>query len=411
MPIPSHTVRAVNDLTARWARTAAAPGRNTVVSAPSAWVPLAFLAAGAAGSAAAELGLALGVPPHRAAEAGRQLVGALGELRGVEAALGVWTRGDLPVELRWTTALPPDSHRLLGPDTAENQAELDRWAADRTAGAIRRMPVTVRPDTELLLAAALTLRTDWIRPFAARPYRPRSGPWAGLDVTGLSRTTALLDRVGVADTEAGPLTVLHVLGLDGIDVHLCLGGEDAAPGAVLAAAVRTAEQPRALRLGSTLADGEPGPGLRSYWHPSYRSEHQLAQWTVEFELSAEHDLLADAELFGLRAATDATRGHFPGISSAPLAIGAAAQSATALFGPKGFRAAAVTAFAAIGAGTGPTRRPPYRVRRIEADFSRPFAFLAVHRASRLVLAAGWVAEPRVAEREPEEPEDWEGTEG
>ncbi|KDN82036.1 serpin family protein [Kitasatospora cheerisanensis] len=365
----------------------------------------------AAGPAAAELGLALGVQPHRAAQAGRELVDALGELRGVEVALGVWTRADLPVELRWTAALPPHSHGLLGPDKDKNRAELDRWAAERTAGAIPRMPIAVEENTELLLAGALTLRTDWIRPFDARPYLPRGGPWGDLLVNGLSRTTALLDRVGVADTEAGPLTVLHVLGRDGIDVHLCLGTEDADPGAVLAAAVRAAEQPRTLRPGSTLADGEPGPGLRAGWRRSYQREQQLAVWTVEFELSAEHDLLADAELFGLRAATDATRGHFPGISSEPLAIGAAAQSATALFGPEGFRAAAVTALGVgAGAGLGPTRLPPYVVRRIEADFDRPFAFLAVHRASRLVLAAGWVAAPRVVEPEPEDWEDWEDPE-
>lgn len=33
------------------------------------------------------------------------------------------------------------------------------------------------------------------------------------------------------------------------------------------------------------------------------------------------------------------------------------------------------------------------MRRIEAAFDRPFGFLAVHRTSRLVLTAGWVAEP------------------
>ncbi|MET9950993.1 hypothetical protein ABZ135_05510 [Streptomyces sp. NPDC006339] len=33
------------------------------------------------------------------------------------------------------------------------------------------------------------------------------------------------------------------------------------------------------------------------------------------------------------------------------------------------------------------------VRRIDLDIDRPFGFLTVHRTSRLVLAAGWVAEP------------------
>ncbi len=37
--------------------------------------------------------------------------------------------------------------------------------------------------------------------------------------------------------------------------------------------------------------------------------------------------------------------------------------------------------------------PRYTVRLVEAAFDRPFGFLTVHRTSRLVLTAGWVAEP------------------
>ncbi len=77
--------------------------------------------------------------------------------------------------------------------------------------------------------------------------------------------------------------------------------------------------------------------------------------TVAYDMTAHHDLLARHRLFGLTAARDSTRGHFPGISGSPLAIGSARQSATARFGALGF--------------------------------------LAVHRTSRLVLAAGWVTEP------------------
>ncbi|MCX5423370.1 hypothetical protein [Streptomyces sp. NBC_00078] len=31
---------------------------------------------------------------------------------------------------------------------------------------------------------------------------------------------------------------------------------------------------------------------------------------------------------------------------------------------------------------------------VRAEFDRPFAFLAVHRETRLVLAAGWVTDPK-----------------
>ncbi|MGW2486043.1 hypothetical protein ACWCV9_02330 [Streptomyces sp. NPDC001606] len=33
---------------------------------------------------------------------------------------------------------------------------------------------------------------------------------------------------------------------------------------------------------------------------------------------------------------------------------------------------------------------------VYARFRRPFGFLAVHRASRLVLASGWVTDPQQA---------------
>ncbi|MFC8719822.1 serpin family protein [Kitasatospora sp. NPDC057198] len=402
------TVRAVNDLTARWGRAAPATGRNTALSAPGVWAPLALLAAGAAGPAARELAEALGVPIDRAAASGRDLLATLDRTPGVSAALGLWTADRLPLEPAWTAALPPHTHgRLTGAPDAD-RAALDRWAADRTDGAVPRMPAVLTPDTELLLAGALTVRTDWIRRFESGPHRPETGPWQDRDLAGLWRHTGLLDRVGVADTAAGPLTVLKLLGRRGVDVHLCLGAEDADPGAVLAAAVGTAAHPRTVRPGTELPDGEPGPGLEARWVRSYSREPELFVCTVEFDLADDHDLLERAELFGLRTASDLRSGHFPGVSTEPLGIGSARQTTTAVFGPRGFRAASVTAFGAAGGGI--AAPPPYRVRHLDARFERPFAFLAVQRTSRLVLAAGWVADPKPADPEPEYPEDDDGPE-
>ncbi|MFK0043753.1 serpin family protein [Streptomyces sp. NPDC090741] len=112
---------------------------------------------------------------------------------------------------------------------------------------------------------------------------------------------------------------------------------------------------------------------------------------MAFDVSADHDLLDHAGLFGLHTAADTGSGHFPGISSAPLAICSARQSAMARFHAEGFEAAAVTALASVPGCALPHYR--YRVRRAEVAFHRPFGFLAAHRTSRLVLAAGWVAEP------------------
>ncbi|MGW3015317.1 hypothetical protein [Streptomyces longwoodensis] len=62
----------------------------------------------------------------------------------------------------------------------------------------------------------------------------------------------------------------------------------------------------------------------------------------------------------------------------------------ARFGARGFEAAAVTAFDMAGGGMPDLR---HVTTRISAVFDRPFGFLALHRHTRLVLAAGWVTDP------------------
>jgi serine protease inhibitor len=113
--------------------------------------------------------------------------------------------------------------------------------------------------------------------------------------------------------------------------------------------------------------------------------------TAAYEVRAEHDLLEQRGLFGLTAASDSRLGHFPGMcEDPPLAVESARQSAMARFGALGFEAAAVTSFSAMVAGMPELR---YVTTTIHATFDRPFGFLAVHRSSRLVLAAGWVTDP------------------
>jgi serine protease inhibitor len=135
-----------------------------------------------------------------------------------------------------------------------------------------------------------------------------------------------------------------------------------------------------------------GPGLRVEKVRSTRPEPPLLDvTTVAYDMKASHDLLKLHRMFGLTTARDSQQGHFPGISGFPLAIGSAEQSTMAKFGALGFEAAAVTAFSAIGCGVPPRIR--YVTTRISAAFDRPFGFLALHRHTRLVLAAGWVTDP------------------
>ncbi|MFF7249758.1 serpin family protein [Embleya sp. NPDC008237] len=383
------TVEAINGLTARWA-AATRPEKGTVLAAAGVWPLLGLLASGAAGPARQELSAALGVPAGEAATAARDLLSTLGAMRGLGMALGLFTRDTLPIEPTWLDQVPAEVHGQLTGDPARDRLHLDAWAATCTDGQIDAMPITVDDETRLVPACALTLRTDWVRPFIPGVLEAETGPWRGKVLAGLFRTSGLLNRVGVADTAAGPLTELQVVGAHGIDVHLYLGTPEATAGRVLAAAVATLHNRRASVPGDCLPDGAPGPGLSVARVPSVDGEPALHVDTVAFTVKAHHDLRAHADLFGLRTAMDVSQHHFPGISAEPLAIREAAQTMTATFGARGFRSAAVTAFSGIAAGI---PRHPFRTREISVRFDRPFAFLALHRTSRLVLNAGWVTDP------------------
>ncbi|MCL2553787.1 MAG: proteinase inhibitor I4 serpin [Actinomycetia bacterium] len=391
------TVAAVNSLTARWAATL--PDDGTVLAAVGVWPLLGLLADGAAGPARRELSDALGIPADGASAAARDLLTTLGATPGLRTALGLWTRATLPLEPAWLERLPADVHGRLTGDPVADRSLLDAWAARSTDGRIDAMPVAVDDETLLVLAGALTLRTDWIRPFEEWPMEAETGPWCGRELAGLFRSTRLLHRVGVAETAAGPLTELQVVGARGIDVHLYLGTPEATAGQVLSAAVATLHHRRAVVPGTHLPYGAPGPGLSVTRVPSMDGEPRLHVSTVPFTVTAHHDLLDRAELFGLRTAADDSQGHFPGISGKPLAVQAGAQAMTATFGARGFRSAAVTALSVMAGGVPDY---PFRVREIDVRFDRPFGFLALHRTSRLVLNAGWVTDPDTVEHTPHE---------
>ncbi|MET9950992.1 serpin family protein [Streptomyces sp. NPDC006339] len=335
------TVRAVNRLTARWAG-ALPPGRDTVLSASGVWPLLAFLADGAAGPARTELEDALGMPADRAAGAARELLAALARVPGVGSAVGLWTRPWVRPRDSWAAGLPEATLGRLGADDAESKRLLDAWAAERTGGLIPAVPVRVTEETDLVLATAQAVRTSWLRPFVEGGMLPDSGPWAERALAALHRTTGLLDRVGVAETDAGPLTVLRVLGSTGVDVHLLLGPEEAECGAVLKAGVGVLAGTFRTVPGDLLPLGEPGPGLNVRHVRGTSREPYLSVTTSPFSLTAEHDLTALHELFGLTTARDGTVGHFPGVCDVPpLSVRQADQAAMARFGAKGFEAASV----------------------------------------------------------------------
>ncbi|WP_405681174.1 serpin family protein [Streptomyces sp. NBC_00048] len=248
-------------------------------SAAGVWPLLAFLADGASGEARAQLAEALGLPAERAARAARESLVALGGLRGVDAALGLWTSRKLKVREEWVAGLPPHTHGKLTGWRRSDRKALDAWAAERTGGRIPHMPVEPSRDSMMVLASALALKTRWIRPFTTGLGSPGSGPWRDRQLAGLRRTTALLDRVGVADTPAGQVTDLRVVGTNGMDVHLLLGEDQMTAGQVLKAGVDILAGRHRVVPGSQLPHGEAGPGVRvAEVHPLPRAPEAVCQY-------------------------------------------------------------------------------------------------------------------------------------
>ncbi|HEX6681616.1 MAG TPA: GNAT family N-acetyltransferase [Candidatus Limnocylindrales bacterium] len=362
--VPEEAVPPVNNLAVRWAQTLD-PQRSTAYSPASVW-PLLALLAGAAdpsdpsGTAHAELAEAVGLAgDHR--RIALDLLAALDHIPEVRAALGVWVRAGLPLTPEWADA------RVLS-----GQAELDEWARTRTRGKIERMPVTIDDETLLLLACALNVQTYWRQPFDV--FRDT-----------LYRYSTDLDSVAVIDTPSGPLTRVRIEGTREVDVYLVAGN---LAGGNLAAGIRSLSGEYPQTLGSALLEsGGSGPGVSATSAPAFDPTPEVHLATVKFTVQSGHDLLENAVLFGLSAATDRSRGHFPGISPFPLAISAARQETVATFSATGFESASVTAMGAVVGGIPPQTKPVLKV-----DVRPPFGFLAVHRPSGLLLTAGWIAD-------------------
>ncbi|KXK58319.1 hypothetical protein AWW66_30455 [Micromonospora rosaria] len=368
-----HGSDAANTLTARWAATL--DGRSTVLSGAGVHPLLALLAPHAAGATREELLSVVGDPG-----AGVDLTGS----PGATLAVSAWTAAGLPLTERWLAAVPEPVRQRLTGDPAADQRALDGWAAARTDGVIPRVPVRVTRADLLVLVSALLVRTTWAQPFTERRFTPAADPWRGHDLPGLYQSTGDVGRLRVVSTSAGPVTLLTVPGTDDVDVLLVLGTPQRPAREVLPAAI-------GARAGGTALPVTAGPGVSTRTVLSPSPAPELHVWTVPFDVDAEHDLLAHADLFGLRAATDPRTGHFPGISPLPLAVSQARQSATATFTATGFTAAAVTALSMRFGSAPPRATAPKEI--VHLEITPPFGFLAVHRPTGLVLFAGWVTEP------------------
>jgi serine protease inhibitor len=371
-------VRAVNDLTTRWARTL--PAENTVVAGLGLWPLLAILATGADEPGRAELAAAAGVDPSTGATDAIRLIETIEASADLNAALGVWVSEQLKLAESFDSVMPAPLVGLLTGNPVVDKAKLDAWAAEHTDDLIRELPVDLDGDMMLVLASALLLRTTWVRPFTEQIRRVAAGPWAG-SWHWLERTDSDLDSVRRYDD----LTVVTVRGDADVDVLLGIGdGDDVLP-RLLDAASRPMDGVPGSQL---ISEDDPGPGLRIGRTTASRPEVKVS--LPSFSIEVEHDLLASRELFGLTAVTSdpGAHGHFSALSPTPLQVGQAKQKVLARFFATGFEAAAVTAVAMTRAAM-VTRQE----RRLELTLDRPFAFIAVLRDSRLPIVAGRLERP------------------
>jgi len=377
-------VRAVNDLTARWARSL--PSGNTVVSGLGLWPLLAILATAADEPGRTELAEAVGIAAADGSADALALIQAIEGSDDLHAALGVWVHEQLKLAESFDSVMPAPLVGKLTGNSPVDKPNLDAWAAEHTTNLIREMPIEVTPDLMLVLASALSLKTTWVTPFKELVRRFYDGPWAGGSWHWLERVDGELDAVRRYDN----LTVITVAGDADVDVLLGVGQPQASQADVLAALLDARGEGVP---GSRLVDqGEPGaevaPGVKVGQTTSPRPDLKLS--LPSFSVEAEHDLLASAELFGLSAvSTDpGVHGHFSAISPAPLAVGQAKQKVLARFFATGFEAAAVTAV-----GLMRTSMPTQQAKRLEVTLDRPFGFVAVLRESRLPIVAGWIETP------------------
>lgn len=381
-------VAAANDLTRRW--LAARAELPSAASGLGVWPLLAVLATGAEGATRDELLAAAGLDADRAAQAPAALLAAAEDAPAISLALAVWAGGRVTLDPDWVAGLPAEAVGSLTGDPAADKAALDEWASRSTRGLIDRMPLDFTQPVDLVLASALAVRTAWATPFADHSRAFATGPWSGL---GRCRTlTAVLhdDVLRVADDAS----VLTLKGEDDIDVLLGLGRDGLAPHAVMDALLDANGDPSWGRSAAELAVGERAVGVAvaEYMGTRPQTGPEIDVQTVRFKVDADLDLGEDIRALGLELAADEDRARFDRLAAEPVYVSQARQTCTAEFSATGFEAAAVTAIAMARAGA--VAKFDHRRKKTAVAFDRPFAYLARHRPTGLVLVAGWVAEPQ-----------------
>jgi len=402
-------VRAANELTSRWALALGATAADgTAFAGIGVWPLLGLLGAGADEQGRAELGAAFGLDgtdaagPAGTAHAGdavRGVVDLFDRAPGLSLAMGIWRNESLTLHEDWLALLPPATRGVLTGRPDQDQAALDAWVLEHTAGRISKMPCQLSPSILLVLASALTVTTQWRQKLQRKRGGARGvGAWARTTLPLLTRDVQTsAEDAWLANTPAGPITFSLVSGTDDIDVYLMLGEEDRAAASVLGlglGALATLRQDAVPCTAWTGKDGtDNAPGVTVGEISSNTGQPMTRLECVAFNLSSAHDLLALPDVFGL-GHSSSPGDRFPGVGDKPVYVQQARQNVVAEFTEQGFKAAAVTAMSMARAAM---VRPPRGTAKLTTiSYTRPFGFAAVHRGSGLVLVAGWVAQPTLS---------------
>ncbi|WP_205325544.1 serpin family protein [Glycomyces sp. YM15] len=382
-------IKAANELTRRW--FASRESIPAVASGLGIWPLLAALVTGAVHETRNELLAATGLDADQAAKMPAALLEAVRATPSIRLALALWAGARVTLDPEWIAGLPVEAVGSLTGDAAADKAVLDAWASRNTGGLIERMPLDFSRPIDLVLASALSIRTTWRTPFEDSSRAFNQGPWAGLGRCRVLTATLNDDVLRVADNAS----VLTVPGDGDIDVLLALGRDGLAPQAVMNVLIDAATDPVWGRSSNGLSPGERATGVEVTEYQSMRPQAgpEVEVQTVRFKLDADLDLSDDADALGLVTASDADRARFDRLAAEPVYVTQAKQTAMSVFSATGFEAAAVTAIAMTRAAA--FAKPKHRHIRASIRFDRPFAYLARHRPSGLILIAGWVDEPEL----------------
>lgn len=315
------------------------------------WLLLATLGPATSDRDREELEGALGMSAEEAATVAAEL---LGEQRNdLDAAVAGWSRagttlsGTVPLHL----------------DVLPDQAGLDAWARTSTGGRIDAFPVTLTPETLLLLASALVAETRWTE---------------ALEIAGERLVVDERGLLAVVDTEAAGLVAVAVPpGTVGLEV-VSVVADPGLPAEWVWAAV---DEVVAWVLDDTLLERRVPARTLGDGHA----------WRVVRKRQVVRDGAtevwdASVPAWSLDTVTDLTtapgvgpvaRAILATVSVEPLAV-TCTQSATATYTAEGFEAAAVTVMAFL---TGlPGAPPPARkVHHVSLRFDRPHAVVVVAR--------------------------------